>query len=252
MQVFLSYARADEAVAAEVDMALRMDGHDVFFDRTSLPAGEGFHRPIRERLRAADKLVFLVSPSSMTSGSYTLTELTLAQKKWPNPDGRVLAVMVEPTPFAAMPAYLRANTVLQPVGNIAAEVAAELARLTEVATTQLSVPIACVRTHIAYFENKPDRPALFINVINRSLEFDVEVTHIWIESDPKVHALARLLPQRLRPSESWETWVYLSDTAAPHDLYRMARVRLSTGEVFGSTQNTEVPYVGYVPGGRRT
>jgi len=60
MQVFLSYARAHEDVAAEVSLALRTEGHGVFFDRTSLPAGEGFHRLIREHINAADKLVFLV------------------------------------------------------------------------------------------------------------------------------------------------------------------------------------------------
>jgi hypothetical protein len=125
MQVFLSYARANEAVAAEVKMALQTEGHAVFFDRTSLTAGAGFHRPIREQLKVADKLVFLVSPASVRSGSYTLTELKLAQEKLPNPAGWVLPVMVEPTSFTEIPAYLSATTVLQPVGNVAAEVAAE-------------------------------------------------------------------------------------------------------------------------------
>jgi len=62
MQVFVSYARVHEAVAEEVSLALRAEGHGVFFDRTSLPAGEGFHRLIREHLEAADKLVSWCHP----------------------------------------------------------------------------------------------------------------------------------------------------------------------------------------------
>jgi hypothetical protein len=254
MQVFLSYARANEAVAAEVKMALQTEGHAVFFDRTSLTAGAGFHRPIREQLKVADKLVFLVSPASVRSGSYTLTELKLAQEKLPNPAGWVLPVMVEPTSFTEIPADLSATTVLQPVGNVAAEVAAELARTAAAGTAQVPGPSTIVRTHVACFDNDPDRPALFINVTNLSLEHDVEITHVWVESDPRNYALpqGRPLPTRLRPSESWETWVYLGELtmASAHDPYRMARIQLSTGEVLSSTENVDVPEVGYVPGGK--
>ena len=108
--------------------------------------------------------------------------------------------------------------------------------------------------HVACFDNDPDRPALFINVTNLSLEHDVEITHVWVESDPRNYALpqGRPLPTRLRPSESWETWVYLGELtmASAHDPYRMARIQLSTGEVLSSTENVDVPEVGYVPGGK--
>jgi len=253
MQVFLSYARVHEAVAEEVSLALRVEGHGVFFDRTSLPAGEGFHRLIREHLEAADKLVFLVSPASVCSGSYALTELRLAQEKWPNPDGRILPVIVETTPFTAMPAYLRANTVLRPVGNVAAEVAAALGRA---AKADPPPPSTSVRAHLACFINAPDRPALFINVVNHSFEREVEVTHVWLESASRVHALQqqRPLPVRLRPSESWETWVFLADVPAipANELCQMARVRLFFVKVTHSTENLDVPEVGYVPGGDRS
>lgn len=37
-----------------------------------------------------------------------------------------------------------------------------------------------------------------------------KVTHVWIETTPKTYVIPpmRLLPTRLRPYESWETWVY--------------------------------------------
>ncbi len=65
----------------------------------------------------------------MAKGRYTLTELKIASRKWPNSTGRVLPVMIEATPFEAMPAYLKAVTVLTPEGTVAAEVLMEVADL---------------------------------------------------------------------------------------------------------------------------
>jgi hypothetical protein len=73
-------------------------------------------------VEAADGLVFLVSPSSVQTGRYTLTELKYARHKWPHPKNRVLPVIVQPTDFERIPAYLKAVTILEPEGNVAAEV----------------------------------------------------------------------------------------------------------------------------------
>jgi tetratricopeptide (TPR) repeat protein len=53
-----------------------------------------------------------------------LTELKLARAKWSVPDGRILPVMVEPTPMSDVPAYLKAVTILEPKGSVSAETAA--------------------------------------------------------------------------------------------------------------------------------
>ena len=67
-----------------------------------------------------------ISPHAIEPGSYTLTELRMAQERWPHPGRRVLPVMLEPTEIERVPAYLRAVTIFQPAGNVAAELAAHL------------------------------------------------------------------------------------------------------------------------------
>ena len=69
-------------------------------------------------------LIFLLTPASVEKGRFTLTELEFARRKWRNADGHVLPVMAKPVPFAAIPNFLKSVTVLEPQGNIAAEVAA--------------------------------------------------------------------------------------------------------------------------------
>ncbi len=128
MKIFLSYASEQRPVAEPLTLALEADGHEVFFDRHDLPVGGSYHDRIRDAVDDADRYVFLISPESVEPGSYALTELSLAQARWPRPSGRVLPVMAAPTPFDRLPPYLGAVTVLQPKGNLAAEVAAQFAR----------------------------------------------------------------------------------------------------------------------------
>lgn len=251
MRLFLSYARTGGRIADEVQLALHAEGHQVFFDRASLSAGQSFHSLIRERISSADALIFLVSPAATRRGSYALTELKLAQQQWPSPAGRILPVMIEPTPSQSLPAYLTSVTVLEPAGNIAAEVAAEVCKLRRAAPNGTRSNVR-VLMHLACFVEAPQRPAFFINVTNLRAEGEVEVTHVWMESPPRTHATPdeRPLPVRLRPLESWETWIYVDElpSVPGPDTYEMARVRLSTGEVLASKANAAVPETGFVPG----
>jgi hypothetical protein len=68
------------------------------------------------------RLSFFISPSSLATGSYALTELKYARKKWRHPAGHVLPVLVRPVDWNAIPPYLKAVTVLEPEGNTPAEV----------------------------------------------------------------------------------------------------------------------------------
>ena len=72
-RVFLSYAREQRDVAEYLAQTLENDGIDVFFDRHDLPAGDAFHARIRAGIRRCHRFVFLVSPDSVTPGSYALT-----------------------------------------------------------------------------------------------------------------------------------------------------------------------------------
>lgn len=125
-KVFVSHASEDKSVAAEVALALRGAGFDVFFDESDLPPGGDYHARIRAALAESAYLVFLISPDSVTGSRYTLSELKLAQEKWAHPRDRVLPVMLRQTPMAEVPPYLKAVTILHPRGNPSAEVASAL------------------------------------------------------------------------------------------------------------------------------
>ena len=123
MRVFLSHASEDEKTAAEIGLALRGAGHDVYFDADDLPPGGDYNTRIRDAIEASRAFVFLVSPHAVAAGKYTLTELKFAKQKWPKPWGRVLTVMVAHAPWKDVDPYLKAASVLTPAGNAAAGVA---------------------------------------------------------------------------------------------------------------------------------
>jgi hypothetical protein len=123
MNVFISYSKKDIRQAREVMVKLRARGHAVFFDEESLPPGQSYDERILEAVRTCDLFLFLVTSAATRPGSYALTELGYAQRRWPDPAGHVIPVMVEPTPFAQIPPYLTESvTVLQTTGHFATEV----------------------------------------------------------------------------------------------------------------------------------
>jgi TIR domain len=126
MIIFLSYASEQRDAAEQVNLALTGSGHKVFFDREKLPAGDNYHLGIRKAVEDSDAFVFLISPNSVTVGCYALTELKYARQRWPDPRRKVLPVMIELTEYSQVPNYLKAVTVLEPEGNVPAEVVAEL------------------------------------------------------------------------------------------------------------------------------
>ena len=121
-RIFLSYASEDQVLAHEVALALSGSDYDVFFDKKDLPFAGDYHSRLRAAVDHADVFVFLVSSDSITPRKYSLTELKYARQRWGHPKGRVLPVIVRPVALNALPAYLRAVTLLEPEGNIAAEV----------------------------------------------------------------------------------------------------------------------------------
>ncbi|QID19289.1 CHAT domain-containing protein [Nitrogeniibacter mangrovi] len=127
MNIFLSYASPYRTQADDLCCRLQAVGHAVFFDREDLPAGTSYDDRIRQAIDDADLFIFLIAPEAVADGHYTRTELKLAARKWPTPGWHVLPVMVAPTPLETIPPYLRALTLLQTEGNLAAEVVMEVA-----------------------------------------------------------------------------------------------------------------------------
>ena len=129
MKIFMSVAGPDRSKVEEVALALKDEGHKVFLDEYELPAGSSYHLRIREAIAQADLAVFFISPLSVQTDRYTLSELKLIQDKWSHPRGRVLPTLIAPTDLNKVPAYLRAVTIYKPKGNVAAEVAYEVSRM---------------------------------------------------------------------------------------------------------------------------
>ncbi len=129
MKIFISYASQDRAIAQSINRALLEQGHDVFFDREDLPPGEEYHIRIRRAIEEADLFVFLISEHAIDAGSYTLNELDIAEKKLKQVSGRLLPVLLQPTPLDRLPAFAKSVTVLQSPGNIPAAVADAVHRI---------------------------------------------------------------------------------------------------------------------------
>jgi TIR domain len=129
MKIFLSYASEDRTFVEPICLVLRSQGHKVFFDRTDLPPGEEYDSRIRQALEASHLLVFFISPASLDSGSYTLTELHIAQKTWEHPAGKLLPVLLRRIELDRVPPYLKSVTFLEPEGNVTATVADEVHRI---------------------------------------------------------------------------------------------------------------------------
>ena len=126
MRIFLSYSRADLEIAEEIAANLKQAGHKVFFDRESIRPSEDFNRIIWKEIKMTDLFVYLISPNSTSVGSFALTELMLAEKKWPNPERHVLPVVIETTELSSIPVYASISQMLHPEGNLAAEVRVEV------------------------------------------------------------------------------------------------------------------------------
>jgi formylglycine-generating enzyme required for sulfatase activity len=112
-------------MAKSIYLALRDQRHTVFFDRADLPAGDEYHNRIRSAIENSDLFMFLISANAIDAGSYTLTELSIAEKMLI----KVLPVVLGNVDVEKLPALLKAVTFFQTDGNLPAAVAAEVYRI---------------------------------------------------------------------------------------------------------------------------
>lgn len=129
MKIFLSYASDQRPLAERVCRQLETESHSVFFDRDDLGGGDTFGQRIREEIEDSDVLVFLISSTSITPARYALTELEIATGLAPRKRPAILPVRTDETPIDAVPAILRAYTILEPRGDLVAEIALAVHRL---------------------------------------------------------------------------------------------------------------------------
>jgi TIR domain len=164
MKFFLSHASQDKMTADSVAISLRSRGHKVFLDRDDLPPGGSFEKRIESAIRDSDSFIFLISPDSLVEGRYTLTELKFARQKWPDPSNRVLPVIVRKTPLDQIPPYLRAVTILEPTGNVAAETSAAAELLQSGWDVRDTILFACIASLLSVLTFQ----AVTMNILNPS------------------------------------------------------------------------------------
>jgi len=129
VKLFISYPSDQHDLCERLRLALEAEGHEVFTDRAELKEGEPYHEALRKAIGDSDAMVFVITPRAVAHGSYALTELEFAERRWRVPGGHVLPVLVEPTPIETIPPYLRSVTLLQPQGDVVAETVAAVARM---------------------------------------------------------------------------------------------------------------------------
>lgn len=123
MKVFLSYASEERPLAERICRLLESEGHDVFFDRDDLAAGDAYGVRIRNAIEACHAFVFLVSPTSVRPG-YALAELALVEARPRNQRPTIVPVLAAQTNLDELPPLLQPLTVLEARGDLPAEVAA--------------------------------------------------------------------------------------------------------------------------------
>ena len=125
MRIFISYASQDSEPAKSIYLALRDQGQQAFFDRADLPAGDEYHNRIRKAIQKSHLFIFLLSPNALDADSYTLEELSIAEKA----GVKLLPVVLREPAMDQIPASIKNVTFHRPVGNLAASVAAEAHRI---------------------------------------------------------------------------------------------------------------------------
>src|SRR4029078_2436412 len=105
MRIFLRYASEDRDRMEPIRFALAEQGHDIFYDREDLKPGESYDSRIWSAIQRTNLFICFLTPPTVDAGSYTRSELAVAERMWPNADGLVLPVMLDQVPRKDIPAY---------------------------------------------------------------------------------------------------------------------------------------------------
>jgi hypothetical protein len=254
--VLISYSNKDKRVADAVCAALEARGIRCWIAPRDILPGYQYGKAIIRAINGARVLVLIFSSNSNKSQQVIREVERSVSKGLPIIPFRIEDVL--PTEdmefFVSAAHWLDAWTPpLEPHLNQLAESVSSLLDLERHLDEVVPLPVLRLTIHIAQFSGS-DTVCCFMNATNLRQDGDVEITHIWIESEPKTFALNRdrPLPKRLRPFETWETWIPLGRIPIDYvdeNLYQLGRARISTGEVISSVKNESVPEKGQTPGG---
>jgi hypothetical protein len=249
-RVFLCHTSEDKLAVRALYQRLQWDGFLPWLDEEDLLPGQQWQSEIARAVRSSAVVLVCLSPRAIAKTGFIQREirhaLDVADEQ---PEGEIFLIPIK-LEECAVPERLRQwhwVSLAEPQGY---------ERLIEVLTrkglceTALIVKLR-LTVHVAAFVST-GQPCYFINATNLT-GGEIELTHVWFETYPEIQIVRkeRPLPKRLKPQETWETWVDIASApSSMHDrAYTLARVRLSTGEVMKSVRNFGVPPWGIVPGG---
>ena len=144
LRLFISYPSECRSQVEPVVLALRNRGHKVFFDRDDLPPGQEYNDQIEAAICSCTAMVFFIIPNSFAAGRYQASELEVARRRWPSAHRHVLPVSLAATNLEIVPPYLKSVTILEPAGNLAAEVSHAVAGLSRWNWKHLSALVGVV------------------------------------------------------------------------------------------------------------
>lgn len=102
-----------------------------------------------------------------------------------------------------------------------------------------------VLVHRGYFSGNPVE-YFFIKIVNITSKVNIVVTHVWYKNGQRIDILNRPLPVRIKSNGIWETFIPSVNITNENDVFQHFHVLISTGEVFDSEHNKDVPPVGYI------
>ena len=198
LSVFVSYSHEQRPLAEEIAQALKNAGHEVFFDRDSIPGAGDYNERIREAVNDSDRFVFLASRESLTPGKFALTELQFAKERWTSPADRVFTVIVDRAMKPAdLPAYLRSVSVIEPMGSTAAELVAAIHKTRRVGTLCKAV------TALGMFAAMGSAAAAYLG-----MPFGGRPTEVVLMAPQKIHFRSQVeAPTRPNAPQASTDWV---------------------------------------------
>jgi hypothetical protein len=249
-RVFLCHASEDKAEVRKLYKRLRLSGFTPWLDEEDLVPGQEWQAAIALALSDSAAVLVCLSSRAISKGGYVQKEIKYALDRAEEmPEGRVyiIPVMLEMCKIPERLSKYHCANITTSSGFDRLVLALEKA---EAERFYVAPPVRLLVHRAAFVFT--GQQCYFVNATNTT-DSDVELTHIWFETEPPTHVVQsdRPLPKRLRPQETWEIWVSVYDlpTDARDDPYLLARARLSTGTVVESRRNDTVPGVGFVPGG---
>jgi hypothetical protein len=135
MKVLVAGPPELRALAERVARGLADAGHHAAADASA--AGGWPRRSLAQPARRPEVVVLLIAPGTLGEDSRSRHHLERAARRWPDPAGRVIPLLIRPTPLDEIPPYLRSVTLIVPAGDPTADVLSELVQLSERRTSRL-------------------------------------------------------------------------------------------------------------------